>query len=80
MNLEPRPVTAADAEAVAALMTRISLDHPTGFELAASEVVELLADYPDGALVSEMAASLGRSVGELFRIVIVMERLGCARA
>lgn len=27
-------------------MTRISLDHPTGFELAADEVVELLRDYP----------------------------------
>ncbi len=46
MRLEPRPVTPADAEAVAALMTRISLDHPTGFELAAGEVVELLRDYP----------------------------------
>lgn len=45
----------------------------------AFEIIELLADYPDGALVSEMAASLGRSVGELFRIVIVMERLGYLR-
>lgn len=45
----------------------------------AFEIVELLAEYPDGALVSEMAASLGRSVGELFRIVIVMERLGYLR-
>ena len=42
----------------------------------AFEVIELLADYPDGALVSEMAADRGRSVGELFRIVVVMERLG----
>ncbi len=46
MRLEPRPVTPADAEDVAALMTRIALDHPTGFELAAGEVVELLSDYP----------------------------------
>ncbi|MGY2736769.1 IclR family transcriptional regulator [Sphingomonas sp. UYP23] len=45
----------------------------------AFEIIELLADHPDGALVSEMAASLGRSVGELFRIVIVMERLGYLR-
>ena len=27
-------------------MKRIAADHPTGFELAASEVVELLSDYP----------------------------------
>lgn len=27
-------------------MARIALDHPTGFELAAGEVVELLGDYP----------------------------------
>ncbi len=44
--LEPRPVTPADADAVAALMGRIALDHPTGFELAPREVVELLQDYP----------------------------------
>ncbi|RZM24817.1 MAG: IclR family transcriptional regulator [Sphingomonas sp.] len=42
----------------------------------AFEIIELLADNPDGALVSEMAVQLGRSVGELFRIVIVMEKLG----
>ena len=46
MRLEPRPVTSADAEDVAALMVRIAADHPTGFELAASEVVELLSAYP----------------------------------
>ena len=45
----------------------------------AFEIVELLADHPDGALISEMAAHLGRSVGELFRIVIVLERLGYLR-
>jgi len=45
----------------------------------AFEIIELLADYPDGALVSEMAARLGRSLGELFRIVIVLERLGYLR-
>ncbi|HEU0065795.1 MAG TPA: IclR family transcriptional regulator [Sphingomonas sp.] len=42
----------------------------------AFEIIELLANHPDGALVSEMAVELGRSVGELFRIVIVMEKLG----
>ena len=45
----------------------------------AFEIIELLADYPDGALISEMAAKLGRTVGELFRIVVVMERLGYLR-
>lgn len=46
MTLQPRPVTPEDADAVAALMRRIAADHPTGFELAASEVVEILGDYP----------------------------------
>lgn len=45
----------------------------------AFEVIELLAARPEGALVSEMAADLGRSVGELFRIVVVMEQLGYLR-
>lgn len=42
----------------------------------AFEILALLADYPDGALVKEMSAALGRSVGELFRIVVVMEQAG----
>ncbi len=45
----------------------------------AFEIIELLAEHPDGALVTEMAALLDRSVGELFRIVIVMEQLGYLR-
>jgi len=45
----------------------------------AFEIIELLSNHPEGALVSEMAARLDRSVGELFRIVIVMERLGYLR-
>lgn len=45
----------------------------------AFEVIELLASRPEGALITEMAADLGRSVGELFRIVVVMERLGYLR-
>jgi DNA-binding IclR family transcriptional regulator len=40
------------------------------------EIIELLAQFPQGALVTEMAASLGRSVGEIFRMVVVMEQLG----
>jgi DNA-binding IclR family transcriptional regulator len=40
------------------------------------EILEMLATQPDGASVSEMAAQLGRSIGELFRMVIVLERLG----
>lgn len=46
MKLHPRPVSPQDADAVAALMARIAEDHPTGFELAASEVIELLEHYP----------------------------------
>lgn len=42
----------------------------------AFEILELLADRPAGMQISEMSAILGRSVGELFRIVIVMEMHG----
>jgi DNA-binding IclR family transcriptional regulator len=45
----------------------------------AVEIIELMGDHPGGMLVTEMANLLGRSVGELFRIVIVMERLGLLR-
>ena len=45
----------------------------------AFEIIAMLADHPDGVLVSEMAALLDRSVGELFRIVIVLEQLGYLR-
>lgn len=45
----------------------------------AFEVIELLATRPEGALITEMAADLNRSVGELFRIVVVMEQLGYLR-
>ena len=40
------------------------------------EIIELLSEYPRGALVTEMAARLSRSVGEIFRMVVVMEQLG----
>ncbi|WP_242137829.1 MULTISPECIES: IclR family transcriptional regulator [unclassified Sphingomonas] len=42
----------------------------------AFEILNMLSSHPDGALVSEMATYLDRSVGELFRIVIVLEQLG----
>jgi len=42
----------------------------------AFDIIELLADKPGGALISEMATQLNRSIGELFRIVIVMEKRG----
>ncbi|WP_308461792.1 IclR family transcriptional regulator [Sphingomonas folli] len=45
----------------------------------AFEVLELLESYPGGLLVSEMAVLLERSVGELFRIVVVVEQLGYLR-
>jgi DNA-binding IclR family transcriptional regulator len=45
----------------------------------AFEIIELLADHPDGLLVSEIAAHLGRSVGELFRVTVVMEQFGYLR-
>jgi DNA-binding IclR family transcriptional regulator len=42
----------------------------------AFEILQLLAERDAGATISEMSAILERSVGELFRIVIVMERHG----
>lgn len=42
----------------------------------AFDIIELLASKPGGALISEMAAELDRSIGELFRIVMVMEKRG----
>lgn len=45
----------------------------------AFQIIDLLAHYPQGALVKEMAAHLGRSVGELFRMVVVLEQSGYLR-
>jgi DNA-binding IclR family transcriptional regulator len=42
----------------------------------AFEVIELLASTPGGVTMNEIATRLDRSLGELFRIVIVMERRG----
>lgn len=40
------------------------------------DVFELLADHPDGLTLSEIASGLGRSISELFRLIVVMERRG----
>ena len=42
----------------------------------AFDVIELLAQAPDGLTLTEIAARLQRSLSELFRIVVVMERRG----
>ncbi|PUA79586.1 GNAT family N-acetyltransferase [Nocardioides currus] len=46
MTLTTRALTTEDAEDLAALLTRISVDHPIGFELSTPEVRELMSDYP----------------------------------
>jgi len=38
------------------------------------DVMELLATAPEGLTISEMATRLGRSISEIFRMIIVMER------
>lgn len=43
------------------------------------DVIELLAEHPDGLTLTEIAAGLGRSISELFRLVVVMERRGYLR-
>lgn len=40
------------------------------------EIFELLAQHPDGLTISEIAVRLNRSINELFRLIIVMERCG----
>lgn len=42
----------------------------------AIDVVELLADHADGLTISEIAARLSRSISELFRVVVVLDRRG----
>ena len=37
-------------------------------------VIELLARYPAGLMASEIAAGLGLTMSEIFRIIVVMER------
>ncbi len=40
------------------------------------DILELLATDPDGMNISELAATLGRSVGEIFRMIAVLEQRG----
>ncbi|PNU02235.1 IclR family transcriptional regulator [Novosphingobium guangzhouense] len=40
------------------------------------QILELFATEPRGLTISEIAQKLGRSISEVFRIIIVMERLG----
>lgn len=40
------------------------------------DVIELLATVPDGLTISEIAARLGLSMSQIFRMIIVMERRG----
>ena len=51
---------------------------PRGYAAPALEkgidILELLADQPDGLTISEIAQRLGRSISEIFRIIVVMER------
>lgn len=42
----------------------------------AFEIIELLASTPEGSTLNEIATRLNRSMGELFRIVIALERRG----
>lgn len=42
----------------------------------AMDVIELLAGDPGGLTISEIATRLGRSISELFRVVIVLDRRG----
>ncbi|WAC48958.1 IclR family transcriptional regulator [Asticcacaulis sp. SL142] len=37
-------------------------------------VIELLANEPDGLSISEIASGLGLSISEIFRVIMVMER------
>ena len=39
-------------------------------------IIELLAGNPQGLLATDMASALGKSLGELFRIIVVMEDAG----
>lgn len=43
------------------------------------DVFELLARFPEGLTISEIANRLERSINELFRLIVVMERRGYLR-
>ena len=50
MGITARDLAPDDAEALAALMMRIEVDHPTGFCLDAGEVLELMRELPRAVL------------------------------
>ncbi len=57
--------------------TETSVESPTYVAPALEKgfnVIELLARTPDGLTASEIAAGLGLSMSEIFRIIMVMER------
>jgi DNA-binding IclR family transcriptional regulator len=57
--------------------TEASVDSPTYVAPALEKgfnVIELLARTPEGLTASEIAAGLGLSMSEIFRIIMVMER------
>lgn len=45
----------------------------------AIDIIELLAREPNGLTVSEIAARLSRSISELFRVIVVLDRRGWLR-
>ena len=42
-------------------------------------ILELLSEFPRGLTITEMAGKLGLSVSEIFRVIMVMERLAWLR-
>lgn len=40
------------------------------------DILEVLGTYPSGLMATELAAQVGRSLGEIFRVVQVLERRG----
>ena len=48
----------------------------TALFYAISNVLELLAEQRRGLTVSEIAAGMGLSLPEIFRVIVVMERRG----
>lgn len=43
------------------------------------DILELLSTEPEGLTISEIGQGLGRSIGEIFRVIVVMERRGWLR-
>lgn len=60
--------------------TSDSLPKTTSYSAPALEkgfnVIELLADHPQGLTISEITARMGLSMSEIFRVIMVMEKSG----